>query len=133
LRTRTDEPGWLEALGITDLTSGLAAARLSRNALLEPGERVIGASTDLTTLLLVFQGFLARAQGFHEASVAAIAAGNPYATFTLLRGYAENAAAILYSARVPGGYSTPSRERGGGSSGDNKSQGFSHSRESTGL
>ena len=45
---------------------------------------------------LVFSGFLARAQGFHEGAVAAIAADNPYAAFTLLRAYAENAAAILY-------------------------------------
>jgi hypothetical protein len=41
-------------------------------------------------------GFLARAQGLHEGAVAAISADNPYAAFTLLRAYAENAAAILY-------------------------------------
>jgi hypothetical protein len=45
---------------------------------------------------LVFSGFLARAQGLHEGAVAAISADNPYAAFTLLRAYAENAAAILY-------------------------------------
>ena len=44
----------------------------------------------------MFSGFLARAQGFHEGTVVAIAADNPYAAFTLLRAYAENAAAILY-------------------------------------
>ncbi len=45
---------------------------------------------------MVFSGFLARAQGLHEGSVAAIRADNRYAAFTLLRAYAENAAAILY-------------------------------------
>ena len=44
----------------------------------------------------VLSGLLARAQGLHEGSVAAIGVGNPYATFTLLRAYAENAASILY-------------------------------------
>lgn len=46
-------------------------------------------------------GFLARAQGLHEAVVAAIKADNPYAAFTLLRPYAENAAAILYMTDKP--------------------------------
>src|SRR5205807_3634849 len=34
--------------------------------------------------------------GLHEGTVAAITANNPYAAFTTLRAYAENAAAILY-------------------------------------
>jgi hypothetical protein len=51
---------------------------------------------------LVFSGFLARAQGLHEGAVAAIGADNPYAAFTLLRAYAENAAAILYVKDHPG-------------------------------
>ena len=45
---------------------------------------------------LVFSGFLARAQGLHKTAVAAISADNPYGAFTLLRAYAENAAATLY-------------------------------------
>jgi hypothetical protein len=44
----------------------------------------------------VLSGFLAKAQGLHEGTVAAIRADNPYAAFTLLRAYAENAAGILY-------------------------------------
>jgi hypothetical protein len=47
------------------------------------------------TQLFVFSGLLARAQGLHEGSVAAIAADNPFAAFPLLRSYAENAAALL--------------------------------------
>jgi hypothetical protein len=46
-------------------------------------------------------GLLARAQGFHEGAVAAIEADNPYAAFTLLRAYAENAAALLYLRDKP--------------------------------
>ncbi len=49
-----------------------------------------------TPEVTVFSGFLARAQGLHEGSVAAIGADNPYGAFTLLRSYAENAAAMLY-------------------------------------
>jgi hypothetical protein len=49
-----------------------------------------------TTEVVVFSGLLARAHGLHEGAVTAIEADNPYAAFTLLRAYAENAAAILY-------------------------------------
>jgi hypothetical protein len=87
---------WLATQGITDRATGLAQARASRELLLKAGKRVLGSSQDYTIGVLVFSGFLARAQGFHEGSVAAIEADNPYAAFTLLRSYAENAAGILY-------------------------------------
>ncbi|SRR6266498_2611926 len=89
-------PAWIEELGITDRLTGQARARASWNALILTGRRVLGTGLDYRVEHLVFSGFLARAQGFHEGAVAAITADNPYAAFTLLRAYAENAAAILY-------------------------------------
>jgi hypothetical protein len=54
-----------------------------------------------TTGHIVFSGLVARAQGFHQGTLAATDADNPYAAFTLLRAYAENVAAILYVGDHP--------------------------------
>jgi hypothetical protein len=89
-------PAWIENLGITDRFTGQERARASRDSLISAGRRALRTDLDYRVEHLVFSGFLARAQGFHEGTVAAIAADNPYAAFTLLRSYAENAAAILY-------------------------------------
>jgi hypothetical protein len=87
---------WIQKLGITGRLTGQVQARASWNALISAGRTVLGTGSDYTVEHLVFSGFLARAQGLHEAAVAAISANNPYAAFTLLRAYAENTAAILY-------------------------------------
>lgn len=92
---------WLQSLGVRDAESGSAAARAARDRILEPARRVLGSTDDLTLLTVVFQGFVARAQCLHEGSVQMIEAGNPHASFTLLRAYAENAAAILYAKDHP--------------------------------
>ena len=52
-------------------------------------------------MTVVFQGFVARAQCLHEASVQMTEVENPHAAFTLLRAYAENTAAILYAKDHP--------------------------------
>jgi hypothetical protein len=87
---------WIQHLGITDRATGQEQARASWDLLIAAGRRVLGTGLDFRVEHLVFSGFLARAQGFHEGAVAAIIADNPYAAFTLLRAYAENAASILY-------------------------------------
>lgn len=92
---------WIEALGIHDAASGADAARAARDKILEPARRVIGTTQEMTVLTLVFQGFVARAQCLHEGSVQMTEAENPHAAFTLLRAYAENAAAILYAKDHP--------------------------------
>jgi hypothetical protein len=92
---------WLDSLGVYDAEPGSAAARSARDRILEPARRVLGTTQDITALTIVFQGFVARAQCLHEASVQAIDAGNPHAAFTLLRAYAENAAAVLYAKDHP--------------------------------
>lgn len=88
---------FLHKLGVTDLPSGLAAARRARQWIIDAGRYALGTEElQITTTIMLFCGLLARGQGFHEGAVDAIEAGNPYAAFTLLRSYAENAAAVLY-------------------------------------
>lgn len=103
---REDEPdaeeSFLALLGITDRQSGIERARGSRQPLLDAGRHVLASvQGDYTTQHLVFSGFLARAQGIHEGTVAAIEQDNPYAALPLLRAYSENAAAILYLSDHP--------------------------------
>jgi hypothetical protein len=94
-------PTWIEDLGIRDAPSGAVAARAARDRILEPARRVIGTSQEMTTRLVVFQGFVARAQALHESATQMIHGENPHAAFTLLRAYAENAAAVLYAKDHP--------------------------------
>jgi hypothetical protein len=94
---RQPEDSFLARLGIIDRASGIERAQAARERLIQAGGHVLGADgLTYTVEVVVFSGFLARAQGLHEGAVAAIEADNPYAAFTLLRAYAENAAAILY-------------------------------------
>ena len=99
--TGVEVPTWVLKLGITDPPTGQDRARASWNALISAGRRVLGTSQDYRVEHLVLSGFLARAQGFHEGAVASIIADNPYAAFTLLHAYVENAAAILYAKDHP--------------------------------
>lgn len=92
---------WITALGITDAESGAVAARGARERILEPAKRVLGTTGVMTSVTVVFQGFVARAQGLHEGSVQMAEADNPHGTFTVLRAYAENAAGILYAKDHP--------------------------------
>lgn len=93
---------WIKALGVHDADTGAVAARAAREKILEPARRVLGSSKKITLRLVVFQGFVARAQALHEAAILMIVAENPHAAFTLLRAYAENAAGILYAKDHPG-------------------------------
>lgn len=101
LRTLRRVEQWIADLGITDEKSGYEIAKSARDRILEPARAVLSATTDVTLVHLIFQGFVARAQGLHEASVAMTRDGNPHAAFALLRSYAETAAAILYAKDKP--------------------------------
>jgi hypothetical protein len=91
-----DVPDWVRKLGITDRLTGLERAAGSWDLLIMAGRKVLGTGMAYQVEHTVLSGFLARAQGLHEGAVAAIRADNPYAAFTLLRAYAENAAGVLY-------------------------------------
>ena len=92
----TSVPKWIRKHGITYRATGQQQAAASWNVLVRAGQKVLGTVMAYQIEHTVVSGFLARAQGLHEAAVAGIRADNPYATFTLLRAYAENAAGILY-------------------------------------
>ncbi len=97
-------PAWVRELDITDRVTGLQRAHQSWGMLHAAGVQVLSglrSGAGYTTGHLVFSGFLAQAQGLHDGTVAAIRAGNPYATFALLRAYAETTAAVLYMKDHP--------------------------------
>lgn len=95
-------PEWILKLGITDRATGQQQAHESWNRLIAAGQKVLGTGMEYQVEHTVLSGFIAKAQGLHEGAVAAIRADNPYAAFTLLRAYAENAAGILYVKDHPG-------------------------------
>jgi len=93
---------WVRKLGILDKVSGPREAASSANALKRAGRLVLLAGvSNFTVEHFVFSGLRARAQGMHGGTVAALQSDNPHAAFTLLRAYAENAAAILYLKDKP--------------------------------
>lgn len=55
-----------------------------------------------TAISLGLMTLLTKGQGFHSGACAMIRADNPYATYALIRAFAENAAALHYMAKVPG-------------------------------
>lgn len=56
-------------------------------------------ATVLTIGHLLIMGPTTRANGLHRAAVTAIESDNPFAAFTLIRAYAENAAAVVTRLR----------------------------------
>ncbi|MFD8102873.1 hypothetical protein ACFV24_25375 [Nocardia fluminea] len=97
-----DVPEWMRELGIHDRESAVELANAASRRVREASKATLRFRKDGFTLQhLILMGFVARAQGFAEATACAIAANNPYAAFTLLRSYFENAAAILYVTEKP--------------------------------
>jgi hypothetical protein len=97
-------PSWVSNLGIADRATGIKRARSSRQQIVD----VAGASLaafhqigGMTVPNLVMLGLASRGLGLHDASVDALEADNPFATFTLIRAYAENAAAAEYAIEKP--------------------------------
>ena len=85
-----------DQMGITEIAQGIELARRAWNTLQSAGHEALSVGAEYRSEHLVLSGFFARAQGLYEGAVAAIEAGNPYSAFSLIRAYAENAAAILY-------------------------------------
>lgn len=92
---RAEKPqGTPAARGIYDVASGLAAARAGfiefRHALVDI------VRGDFSQVSMGLLSLITRAQGFHEGALRGIENDNPYATFPLIRCYAENAAVLLW-------------------------------------
>lgn len=99
----TEEPvsAWIADLGIVDRPSGIAQARASRQLLEDAAKDCLRRATDISTAHLLLMGLTTRGRGLHDASVQALESDNPFAAFTLIRSYAENAAAALYALEHP--------------------------------
>lgn len=101
---RSEEiPAPVAARGITDRASGVERARASRQWLHDAATYALerGSRDDLYDGHLLVMGLSSRAAGLHDGAVGALGANNPFATYTLLRAYAENAAALIYAIDKP--------------------------------
>lgn len=105
------DEGLLDRLGMTEYDRAVELADLSLRLVWEAGKSAVAQFDEPGQPVFVVLGLIARAQGFHEGAIQSIRAGNPHAAFTLLRAYAENAAAVAYLVDHP---SELSRFFGGG-------------------
>lgn len=94
----------LARLGMSDLDTARPQAAGGVSFIKDAAKEVIAHFPEWCHELVVFQGLVGRAQGFHDGTTRAIEDGNPYAAFTLLRSYAENAAAVGWLADSPRQY-----------------------------
>ena len=94
------EAALLAKYGVKDETAGRENAWLAREYLLGVARAIIQKGA-ITMDHMIAAGMVARAQALHEAAIAAIDSDNPHASFTLLRSYAEQCAAVLYLTDHP--------------------------------
>lgn len=87
--------------GIVDKATGFAEATAARETMTTLVMTFLPKRFDFDVPRMTMLSLLTRAQGFHDGAVAALAADNPFATFTLLRSYAENAAMLCWLVDKP--------------------------------
>ena len=95
-------PESVTARGIVDRATGIEKARVSRQWILDAVKEVFSRTNDmLYDGHLLVMGLATRAVGLHDGVIHALETDNPFVVFTLLRSYAENAAAVLYATDHP--------------------------------
>lgn len=87
------------SIGITDIDSGVRVARETFRTFRRSLIGVVDGGLSSVTMGLL--ALVTRAQGFHDGALLGVEARNPYATFPLIRCYAENAAALLWMLNHP--------------------------------
>jgi hypothetical protein len=95
------EPSLPKLHGITDRESGLARATASRKAMTAQVADHLPNGFGFTVGTMSLLSLLTRAQAFHDGVIGALEADNPFATMTLLRSYAENAALLVWLDEKP--------------------------------
>ncbi|MAO80113.1 MAG: hypothetical protein CMH82_05505 [Nocardioides sp.] len=87
--------------GITDWETGVT---LAEDYFLDfvKSMRTYMTGGGLTAISFGLMTLLTKAQAFHSGACAMIREDNPYASYALIRSYAENAAALHYMANVKG-------------------------------
>lgn len=99
--TSGEIPEWVTARGIVDRASGIERARASRQWLCDAAKEVLGRTSTIYDGHLLVMGLASRAVGLHDGVLHALETDNPFVAYTLLRSYAENAAAVLYATDHP--------------------------------
>ncbi|WP_373200059.1 hypothetical protein [Mycobacterium marinum] len=91
-----EPPEPVQARGIVDRATGIEKARASCQWLFDDAKEVLGRTNDMIYGgHLLVMGLASRAAGLHDGAVHALGADNPFVAYTLLRSYAQNAAAAL--------------------------------------
>ena len=91
----------MKARGIVDRATGIHCARASRQWLYDAAKEALGRTDQLENGHILVMGLATRAAGLHDGAVHALETNNPVVVYTLLRSYAENAAAVLYATEHP--------------------------------
>lgn len=91
----------LQRYGITDPEAGLREAEGRFKQMLSDLPRNMTSGAAISAEMMGMMGLLTRAQAFHDSACWAIRHGNPFAAYTLIRGYAENAAILVYLREKP--------------------------------
>jgi hypothetical protein len=94
-------PESVKARGIVDRATGIERARASRQWLQNAALDALGRTDQIKDGHFLIMGLATRAAGLHDGAVHALESDNPFASYTLLRSYAENAAAVLYATDKP--------------------------------
>ena len=91
----------LRRQGIMSPETGLSEAEARFKQTLRDLLPAMAGENGMSAESMGMMGLLTRAQAFHEAAIWAIREGNPFAAYTLIRGYAENAALLVYLREKP--------------------------------
>jgi hypothetical protein len=95
-------PSLASALGITDRATGIERAEAARLKMIDRAFQAFGQQTNLNVPKMTLLSMMTRAQAFHDGAIEAAKSDNPFATFTLLRSYAENAAMLIWISTKQG-------------------------------
>jgi hypothetical protein len=97
----SEDSSLAKSLGITDRESGIRKAGEAKLRLIRFASEALPSSFAFGVAEMTLMSALTRAQAFHEGTLDALASDNPFAAFTLLRGYAENAAMLVWLLEKP--------------------------------
>jgi hypothetical protein len=82
--------------GITSRATGIEKAETARLQMIAFVARALPAELDFDVPRMTMLSLLTRSQAFHDGALSAVREDNPFAAFTLLRSYAENAAVLIW-------------------------------------
>lgn len=87
--------------GIADRESGILRAAEARQRMTNFAAKAMPPRLEFGVASMTLMSLLTRAQAFHDGALGSLRDDNPWATFTLIRSYAENAAILLRLTERP--------------------------------